>query len=121
MADSNYIGRVTMPRGDIRVVHFSVGDSTGENTNIEFTEIYITFKNNCKTNDYLFQKKLSDGSVIATSDGEYQFTIKPEDTDDLQFGTYVFDIELIYGSQLKQTFIGDLELTKEVTFASNEG
>lgn len=111
---------IKMPRGDIRTVHFTVTDDSGNDTSILFTEIYATFKKSYSSQQYLFQKKLSDGSIIMLDEGDYQFVIRPEDTDNLPFGTYVFDIELVYQDQIKQTFVGELKLTNEVTFASNE-
>lgn len=110
-----------MPRGDIRTVHFTVADETGNNTNILFTEIYVTFKKSYSCAEYLFQKRLSDDTITMLQEGDYQFTIFPEDTDGLPFGKYVFDIELIYLNQIKQTFVGELTLTNEVTCAINEG
>jgi len=45
----------------------------------------------------------------------------PEDTDNMCFGEYMFDIELVIVGELKQTFVGKFILTAEVTFAENEG
>ena len=50
----------------------------------------------------------------------YTFNIEPEDTDNLDYGTYVFDIELIKTGEIKQTSVGQFTLTSEVTFAENE-
>lgn len=42
----------------------------------------------------------------------------PEDTDKINFGTYYYDIELIRGDKIHQTFVGKLIITEEVTFAT---
>lgn len=43
----------------------------------------------------------------------------PEDTDNIDYGTYYYDIELIRGDQIHQTFVGKLIITEEVTFAGD--
>jgi hypothetical protein len=44
----------------------------------------------------------------------------PEDTNNLDFGEYMFDIELVIEGQMKKTFTGRLRLTEESTHATNE-
>ncbi len=113
--------KISMPRGDIRDVRFTVYDNTGQYiSQIDFDEIFVTFKNNTNMENYLFQKKLSDGTVIKEDIGVYQFRIEPKNTDGLRIGTYAFDIELIYASEVKHTTVGTLEITPEVTYAANE-
>lgn len=111
---------IEMPRGDIRHVSFTVTDSSGAASGVAFTEIYFTVKKSYRDENYLIQKKLSNGTIEAAESGAYTFTIDAADTDDLTVGKYVFDIELIYGTDIKQTTVGELILTNEVTFAANE-
>lgn len=108
-----------MPRGDLRTICFNI-DFQDSKSAIDFTEIYVTFKRSFKHKEALFQKRLGNHTVEKTSDG-YTFTIFPSDTNNLDYGKYVFDIELIYEDTLKTTFVGELILTNEVTFACNEG
>jgi hypothetical protein len=120
---SSSVMTISMPRGDIRPVYFSVRNNDEEQTMYEgaFDEIYFTVKTAFNKNEYLFQKRLSTGEIELTEDGDYQFVIEPDDTDGLKFGKYVFDIELIAGSDIKQTFVGELTLTDEATHRRNEG
>ncbi len=116
---------IRMPRGDLRLERFLVNDLDGEITNVDFTEIYFTVKKTSKINSYLFQKKLSSGGIVKLGRGDYQLRIEPEDTDNLSYGNYRFDIQLVFIDssnqiQIKETFSGDLILTDEVTFRSNE-
>ena len=111
---------ISMPRGDIRHIKFSITTVSGDNPP-NFNEIYFTVKKGFNNADALFQKKLSNGGIIKGDDGCYHFTIVPEDTNDLKYGDYVFDIELCYQDQIKQTTVGTLRITNEVTFAGNEG
>lgn len=112
--------KISMPRGDIRQVSFVVTGDPEIVSSITFDEIYFTVKKSFRNAEFLFQKKLSDGSIEKIGDCSYMFTIESSDTDNLSIGSYVFDIELISGSDIKQTSVGTLELTNEVTFASNE-
>ena len=112
---------ITMPRGDIRPVHFNVTDADGTPSAIQFDEIYFTVKLSYQNNEFVFQKRLSDSTIESDGEGGYQFTIESEDTNSLRIGTYVCDIELIYGNSIKQTTVGTLTLTNEVTFSTNEG
>lgn len=116
---------ITMPRGDIRPVYFTVYENNGDDEEKtmydgNFDEIYFTVKTGYNKKEYLFQKRLSTGEIELLEDGVYQFVIEPEDTDNLKFGAYVFDIELVAGTDIKQTFTGDLTLTNESTHVYNE-
>ena len=111
---------ISMIRGDTKIVGFNAF-SLSENVGGLLDEIYVTFKRNCYQRNYLFQKRLSNGSVIFDEDlQQYRFVILPEDTTNLSYGTYVFDIEVIYEGATKTAMVGELELKPEVTFACNE-
>lgn len=107
--------KITMARGDLVTQGFTI-EAEAEP---EITEIYFTVKRTAADKKPLFQKRLSDGSITKLDAGEYVFTIQPEDTNDLAFGYYQFDFELV-GPSLKRTFLGSFELTAEVTHAANE-
>ena len=113
--------RIKMPRGDIRYIRFTITDNTGEIVKIDFDEIYFTVKRNFKERKALIQKRWSEGDITRDDNGYYYFSIQPEDTDGLDYGKHVFDIEIVLGTAIKQTTIGDFVLTEEVTYASNEG
>lgn len=112
---------ITMPRGDIQTVIFTLTDPmTGEAPVIELTDIYFTVKKTWDDQEYIFQKSFSAGDIELVSGSTYQFVIDAEDTDGLAYGQYNCDIELV-GPGLKQTFAGNLKLTYEATHAENEG
>jgi len=110
---------ITMPRGDIRPVSFTINDANGTPSDISFDEIYFTVKRSFTDKRFLFQKKLSTGEIEQTNTGEYSLIIEPEDTNNLYFGEYAFDIEVV-NTDVKQTFVGELILTEEATHAANE-
>lgn len=113
---------ITMPRGDIKVIRFQVFDSqTGEISTTDFSEIYMSVKTTIYARDVLFQKRLSTGGIEKLGIGDYQVKLEGEDTEPLEFNkTYPFDIELVYGNEIKQTEYGELFITPEVTCKWNE-
>ena len=112
---------ITMPRGDIRDVRFKVYDPTDQISDIDFDQIYFTVKKRAGDSSALIQKTLAGGDIVKLETGSYQFRILANDTDNLAIGEYAFDIELCYENSIKQTTVGILELTPEVTHAANEG
>ena len=110
---------ISMPRGDLRQIAFTVSVENADTVG-DFDDIFMTVKRTYEHTQSIFQKRLSDGSIEKTGDADYQFTILPEDTNKLQYGKYVFDIEFVREDEIKQTFVGDLIITPEVTFAGNE-
>lgn len=112
---------ISMPRGDIRHVSFSITNNVEEPVDINFDNIYFTVKESFFRDEFLFQKKLSDGT-ITKENNNYWFTILPEDTNNLQQNKkYVFDIEIVSEAyEIKQTYTGKLELTNEATHQRNE-
>lgn len=110
---------IVMPKGDLKPISFFIKDKQGNIVDIELEEIYFTVKVSYGSRGFLFQKRLTEGEIEKNENGSYQFEISPEDTDSLRVGKYVFDIEII-GDRLKQTTIGNLILTNEVTTVENE-
>lgn len=115
---------IRMARGDLETRTFQIRSPDGQGGTEPyegtFDEIYMTVKKSDLLQDYAFQKRLGNGTILPLGDSTYQFTIEPEDTDGLGFGEYGFDIELVKAGQIKKTFCGKLYLTKEYTHAANE-
>ena len=109
---------ITMPRGDLRGVNFNVYDASGAEVSKPFTQVTFTVKNSPNSRKIVVQKKLTDGT-IKRNGNTYSFTIQPEDTDYLEYGAYYYDIELIRGDALHQTFVGKLILPEEITFTDD--
>lgn len=112
--------RIAMPRGDRKYVRFLVNDPNGTGTDIDFDEIWFTIKKKSSDRLFYFQKKLSAGQIEKLGLGDYQLCIEPADTNKMNYGKYIGDIQLRYKNLLKETFVFDFELKDEVTFAENE-
>lgn len=111
--------KITMARGDVYVVPFGVYINC-EQTHDQMDNIYFTVKKHHYDHDYIFQKRLSDGSISTDGEGGYILTIDPEDTNQLSLGMYEFDFEIVKLPEIKKTFAGEFELTREVTHYYNE-
>ena len=109
--------QISLPRGDIRNIRFNVTSDGTAYT--DFTEVYFSVKSSATKKELLFQKKLSDGSIIQDGD-YYTLRIESADTESLEYRKYVFDIEVVKGDIIKQTTLGELIITPEVTFNDNE-
>lgn len=110
---------LSMARGDIYSFSFAVFIDD-EQSSQEMDQIYFTVKKNYYDKSYLIQKRLSDNGIVSDGHGNYSVIINPEDTNNLELGVYDFDIELVKMPSIKRTFVGTLELTKEVTHWNNE-
>lgn len=106
-------------RGDSLSLKFQRLDAEGSVITTEADEVFFTVKKNTATKDVLFQKKLED--MTFDNDGTYHITILPGDTEELPYGSYAYDLEVLVGDDYKKTIsIGDFVIKEEVTFASNE-
>lgn len=109
-------------RGDTEKFKFQRKDENDKPILTKADEVYFTVKVSDITDKVVFQKRLSDDTITFTDDGYYHFTIEPKDTNNLNYGTYYFDIEVKLNTDnyVKTIKKGNLEITKEITFASNE-
>lgn len=107
------------PRGDTKRFKFQLKDSEGNVLILsDSDQLYFTVKDNSRSNTVLIQKKI--GSGIVYSDGYYYVTINPSDTNNLDYRSYGYDIELKSDGIVKTLIIGEITLTEEYTFATNE-
>ena len=100
---------IEIVRGEKLPVEFSLVNEEGESiTNVD--DITIT----CRKLPYedspiLFQKKFSD---VILENNKYIFTILEEDTKDLNYGSYGYDIKITDGD-LIQKFVGEIIIKEE--------
>ena len=106
-------------RGDTILLSFIRLDANGQPITTIADSVYFTVKKNYITESVILQKKISDMSFDDET-GKYSFTINPADTDGLNYGKYVYDIEVIVGNYKKTIARGELEITEEVTHVGNE-
>ena len=114
---------IDIVRGDNRTFKFQRKTEEGAVITGTPNEMYITFKSSDLLQDYVIQKVYSKGDITYNSSNNYwTFELIPEDTNNLTYGDYVFDIEIITEEDKVKTICeGILTINAEVTFASNEG
>lgn len=100
---------ITMTRGDTARISVNITDSEGE--------IYIPGEGDKIR--FAAKQNYTDASTLILIDvpiDSLVFTINPEDTKGLAFGTYVYDIELTKEDGTVDTFItkAKLKITEEV-------
>lgn len=109
---------LSMTRGDTATFHFHREDAEGKIIKIKATELFFTVKPNSEDNAFVIQKRI--GDFTFDDDFEYHFTIEPEDTNELAYGDYIYDLEVIDDSGKHTISKGIFVLTWESTWASNE-
>lgn len=110
---------ISVIRGDTKLFKFERKDSSGETITDTPASIFFTVKEEDLPDEFLIQKTIDDMQM--DEDGVWRFTLAPEDTDEMEVGTYKFDIQITSQEGVKTTVaIGAFRVTEEVTFASNE-
>lgn len=104
-------------RGDTAKYKFQRHDADGNVITTKADNIYFTVKTNGYSDDVLLQKTIED--MEFDNDYYYHFVIEPSDTDNLSFGTYRYDIEVIQDN-VKTTTVGELVLDEEITWVTDE-
>lgn len=102
-------------RGDQFAIKFKVKDNNGvyiDNENIE--DIIVTCRQYPDLeSEILFQKKLSENTIEYDSENQnYEFYILEEDTSNLEYGTYGYDISVVTDNEV-QTFTGAMSVVDE--------
>ena len=107
------------PRGDTQPVSFDITDSQGNELDFTDTEVYFTMKKNYNTTAYILQKKKTNGEI--TINGKKgSLVLTHNDTAELNYGSYVYDIQVKSGDYVKTLVLGTITLTNESTFKANE-
>ena len=100
--------KIQLVRGDTLRAKLTLQDKAG-NLYIPTAddEIIFTVKRNAMTNQILIQKTVTDGEVV----------LNPSDTENLEFGAYVYDVQINIPNVGKDTVIKPniFELLPEVT------
>ena len=113
---------IEFPRGDTFAYGFHLVDKNKQPVDIidNETEIYFTVKKNSNISDVIFQKKLSRDEIKNDGNGLYHTVINANDTNQLKYGTYGYDVTLKSGEFVSTQIIGTITLTTEYTHKANE-
>lgn len=108
---------LSIRRGDTKGFYFR-RTKDGEPIQQEAQSIYFTVKKSSKLNEVVFQKTLDD--MDFDEEYFYHLIVNPEDTNGLQYGDYVYDVEVKIENYVKTIAIGKFTIKNEVTFVGNE-
>lgn len=115
--------KIELIQGDTSSIYkFQRKDAFGETIKTMPQKMWITFKDACDCDEALFQKTLDNGITYDENDNYYRFQINSEDTHNLEFGIYGFDIAILNELGEKKTLLrsGKLEILRHYTKQCNE-
>lgn len=101
--------KICLTRGDTAMLKVTIyGADREEYTPTETDIVTLTVKKTVNSKDILFQRTVKDGML----------TIEPEDTMELPYGDYVYDVCIETKTGIVQTFIPPtvFRLTEEVNY-----
>ena len=106
-------------RGDTSPFSFQRIDKNNQVIMQKAEKLYFTIKEKYTSDDVLIQKTIDDMD-FNDDNGTYKFTIEPSDTDNMKYGIYVFDLEVITDDYKQTIAKGSIKVSEEVTFVSDE-
>ena len=109
---------MTLVRGDTGAYKFQRLNAGGEPITSIPDEMFFTVKKSFLANAFVFQKTLSD--MTLGEDDFWHLTIEPSDTAMLDYGAYVYDIEVTTDEYVQTIAKGKLEIEEESTWVSNK-
>lgn len=113
------INQIIMTRGDTMSYKFRRKNKDGQPILEIAPKIYFSIKDTDLKQEVVIQKTIED---MTFEDGWYSFTIYPEDTNNLTYGDYTYDIEVRneYDNYTRTLSKGIYTLEEETTWAENE-
>ena len=103
-------------RGDTYSFKFRRIDEDGKVITEKAEKMWFTVKKNYKTSVKAIQKTLANNEITFDNDSYYHITIQASDTSNLNYGKYVYDIQIENQGVVSTIMLGELVLTNEVTF-----
>ncbi len=108
-------------RGNYKIFKFQRKTKSRETIKELPDKMYFTVKESTYKKDAIFQKKLNEGITYSEDDNYYRVEILQDDTENMAYGTYEYDIKIIYdGNKPKTLIVGTLEICEVVTHKANE-
>lgn len=107
-----------LTRGDTGQYCFQRLDADGDAITTTPTALYFTCKKSYQSSSVAFQKTIDD--MTMDDDGTWHFVIEPEDTEALDIGNYVYDIEVTESSYVQTIAKGTLKLLAEATWYTDK-
>lgn len=109
---------MNLTRGDTGLYKFQRLDSDGDVITTTPDAIYFTVKESYTSSTVAIQKTIDD--MTMDDDGTWHFTIDPDDTNDLEYGAYVYDLEVTADEYVCTIAKGTLRILAEATWADDK-
>lgn len=119
MACPNALAELSQTRGDTVGYTFQRLSSTGQVIKTTPQSLFFTVKHQFTDKEFVIQKKMNE--MTLDNDGTWHFVLQSEDTESLDYGAYVFDIQVTDDDAVTTIAKGRFRLTEEATWAINEG
>lgn len=100
---------ISMVKGD--TMSFSV---RFEGLTEDLTDAHLTVRISPTTPESILVKALGDG-ITKVEDGLYSVKIDPADTEEVDAGTYVYDLQVVLSSDVYTIIMGDFNIIQDVT------
>ena len=100
---------ISITRGDTGIFSLNIKNASGQDYDFSSDTVLLTVKKDTFTTDKVFQKTVTYGENI---------TIAPSDTANLNYGEYVYDVQLTTAGGIVDTVIPPSKfiVREEVTF-----
>ena len=108
---------ITMTRGDTLPLKFTRLDPSSHTIMDAPNAMFFTVKRSWDDKTPVIQKSLAD--MTEDDGGTWHFVIDANDTENLSYGTYVFDIEVTVSGCVTTICKDELKITREATWSSN--
>lgn len=119
MACTGGMAELSQTRGDTVGYTFQRLNADGEVITTAPQSLYFTVKHKFTDKEAVLQKKMDE--MTMDQDGTWHFVLQSEDTESLDYGVYVYDIQVTDNDAVTTIAKGNLKLTGEATWAVNEG
>lgn len=105
---------IEFPRGNKILLKFQRRTEDNQIIKEPVKELVFLCKYSVDSENVIFQKKLSEESIIFNKeDFYYRFVIESKDTQELNLGSYYVAIEIVEDNTKKTIAVGTIKLTKD--------
>jgi len=80
----------------------------------EADAVYFSVKKTLHESEYVFQKSLGNG-IVKVEDGKYSVRVAPNDTYNLEVGTYYYDLQIDVNGDVFTVLHGTLDIIADIT------
>ncbi len=105
VADTN----LAMIRGDTYAFGVEI-----EGLDQDLETAFFSCKKSANDTGYIFQKTITDG-ISKVNTGTYRVRIAPEDTKDIEAGSYRYDLQIGVNGDVYTVLKGELMITEDIT------